>query len=120
MTLPLTPKTLEAAYEYLRTTPPFAGWSLPEGDEVKFRVGKFRGKFAAYQWDGKQHTITVSGAATGHTQTLLEVMSHEMIHLHLEDSEMESRGNEATHNVWFRKFAVQVCKVHGFDVKAFY
>lgn len=120
MTLPLTPEMLTAAYDYLRTTPPFNGWSLPEGDEVKFKVGKFRGKFAAYQWDGKQHTITMSGAAIGHTCTLLETLAHEMIHLHLEDTGNESRGNENAHNAWFRKFAAQVCKYHGFDPKAFY
>lgn len=120
MTLPLTPATLEAAYEYLRTTPPFAAWSLPEGDEVKFKVGKFRGKFAAYQWDGKQHTITISGASVSHTGTLLEALGHEMIHLHLEDTGNESRGNENVHNIWFRRFAAEVCKVHGWDVKAFY
>jgi len=34
MTLPLTPATLTAAYEFLRTTPPFKGWKLPHADEV--------------------------------------------------------------------------------------
>ena len=120
MTLQLTPATLEAAYEYLRTTPPFGSWSLPDGDEVKFLVGRSRKAFAHYQWDGRRHTITVSSNAVGQTATLMEKMGHEMIHLHLEESGMESRGTENTHSAWFRRFAAQACKVHGWDLKAFY
>lgn len=120
MTLPLTPETLEAAYEYLRTTPPFLRWNLPEGEEVKFKVGRRSSEFARYQWDGKKHTITVSSASIGQTSTLIEKMAHEMIHLHLEERGMESRGTENTHSMAFRKFAAIVCKRHGFDVKAFY
>lgn len=120
MTLPLTPATLEAAYEYLRTTPPFSSWSLPDGDEVKFSVVKSRKHFAHYRWDGTHHTIAVSSNAVGLTATLIEKMGHEMIHLHLEEAGMESRGTENTHGVWFRKFAVEACAVHGWDVKGFY
>lgn len=120
MSLPLTPEILAAAYDYLRTTPPYSRWNLPDSEDVKFRVGKFRDTFANYQWDGKQHTVTMSVAAIGHTRTLFETMAHEMIHMHLEEQGLESRGTKATHNVAFRKFAAQVCKFHGFDVKAFY
>ena len=120
MTLPLTPDTLEAAYEYLRSTPPFAGWNLPEGDEVKFFVVKDRRAFGRYRWDGKRHTISMSANCIGQSRTLIEKMGHEMIHLHLEDAEMESRGTEHTHNAWFRRLADEACAVHGWDVKGFY
>ena len=122
MTLPLTPETLAAAYDYLATTPPFNKWSLPDSDEIKFVVGRFRDTFATYQWDGKhsQHIITMSAVAIGQTTTLMQTLAHEMIHLHLEESKMESRGSTNTHNLWFRKFAAQVCKYHGWDLKAFY
>jgi hypothetical protein len=43
-----------------------------------------------------------------------------MIHLYLEKMGWESPGSEDTHNAAFRRFAVQVCKYHGFDPKAFY
>ena len=36
----LTPGILEAAYEFLRTTPPFKGWKLPSGVDITFRVIK--------------------------------------------------------------------------------
>lgn len=120
MTLPLTPETLAAAYDYLCSTPPFNKWSLPDSDEVKFTVNKSRVDFAQYRWDGKQHTITVSESSVGHTATLMEKMGHELVHLHLEDSEMESRGTQDTHGIWFRKLAAQACKAHGWDLKAFY
>lgn len=119
--LPLTPETMAASYDYLATTPPFREWSLPDSDEVKFKVGRSVRDYGSYRWDGKQHTVTMSANMTGHTMTLLRYMAHEMIHLHLEETGMESRtGGQDTHNVWFRKFAKEVCRVHGFDPKAFY
>jgi hypothetical protein len=120
VTLPLTAEMLETCYEFLKTTPPFCDWNLHDGEDVKFRIGKRSAKFAEYQWDGKQHTVTMSGAAIGHTQTLIEALSHEMIHMHLEENGWESRGTAAVHNAAFRKFAAQVCKHHGFDPKAFF
>ena len=48
--LNLIPDLLEGAYEYLRRSPPFRDWRLPDGDHVVFRVlgardryGHFRG-----------------------------------------------------------------------------
>ena len=121
MTLPLKPETLEAAYEYLRTTPPFSSWGLPEPDDVLFKVAKTRHKQGWYQWDGKRHTITGSQGRVGQTITLIALMAHEMIHLHLEEIGMESRSrSNDVHNAAFRSLAAQVCRVHGFDPKAFY
>lgn len=119
--LPLTPETLAAAYDYLATCEPFRGWSLPESDEILFKVVRTRQKQAWYQWDGKRHTITVSQGRVGQTLTLLQAVAHEMIHLHLEESGMESKAHSCdTHNAAFRVLAAQACKVHGFDPKAFY
>lgn len=120
MSLPLTPEILAAVYDFLRTTPPFCKWNMHEGEDVKFRVGKQSNKFAQYRWDGKQHEVTMSAGCIGHTQTLIEAMAHEMIHMHLEETGIESRGSENAHNAAFRKFAASVCKHHGFDLKAFY
>jgi len=94
---------------------------MPEGEDVKFIVGKFGGTFAQYQWDGNRHTVSFSEKAIGHSYTLLVVLSHEMIHMHLEETGMESTSPRASvHNAAFRKLAAQVCRVHGFDPKAFY
>lgn len=121
MTLPLTAGTLSAAYEYLRSTPPFSKWKLPPSQVVKFSVGNFKRDYGSYTWDGKQHTIALSSNAIGQTSTLFRYLAHEMIHLDLEEKGEESRtGGKDTHNAAFRKRAVQVCKYHGFDLKAFY
>ncbi|MBO4228061.1 SprT-like domain-containing protein [Bradyrhizobium neotropicale] len=121
MTLRLTPKTLEAAYDYLRTTPPFDRWGLPPGGDVKFVVSKSIRDYAAYRWDGRRHTISLSAKGIGHSATLLLYVAHEMVHMYLEEKGWETRtGGPDTHNAAFRKFALQVCKAHGFDPKAFY
>ena len=121
MSLPLTPETLAAAYDYLKATPPFNKWNLPESEDIKFKVGKGRRDYGSYRWDGKQHTVTISSNMVGHTATLLRYLAHEMIHIQLEETDMESRtGGQDTHNAAFRVLAAQACKVHGFDPKAFY
>jgi hypothetical protein len=119
--LPLTPDTIAAAYEYLRSLPPCLRWNLPEPEDVVFKVSYRTGEFGRYQKVGDKHVISMSIVAIGHTETLMRYLAHEMIHLHLEITGMESRnGNPNTHNAAFRKFADRVCKIHGFDPKAFY
>lgn len=120
MTLPLTPATLEAAYEYLRTTPPFSAWSLPEGDEIKFTVSRSRKWFARYGRVNGKHAIEVSANSVGHGTTLMTSLGHEMVHLHLEELGMDRRGTTNTHSGAFRRLAEEVCKMHGWDLKAFY
>lgn len=120
MTLPLTPEMLAASYDFLRTTPPFNAWGLPESEDVKFKVGRFRTHCAHYQWNGKQHTITASANSIGHTDTLMRKMAHEIIHLHLEELGMDRRGTVNTHSGAFLRLAEEVCRFHGWDPKVFY
>jgi len=121
VSLILTPENLATAYDYLRSTQPFSRWNLPDSEDVVFRVGRAPRSFGWYQWDGGRHTITASEKAIGHTSTLMLIMAHEMVHLHLEATGMESRtGDTSIHNAAFRKCAAQVCRFHGFDPKAFY
>lgn len=115
-----TPDTLRHVYNMLCSTSPFREWNMPDGDDVVFKVGRFRSHCAHYQWDGKQHTITASINAIGFTETLVRKMAHELIHLHLEELGMDRRGTADTHNGAFRRLAAEVCKVHGFDLKVFY
>lgn len=118
--LSLNPEVLAAAYDYLVATQPFAGWNLPDSDDVKFRVVRSRKMFAQYVYDGS-HTIEVSSATVGHTKTLMETMAHEILHMHLRLTGMESRSkSEDVHNMPFRKLAAKVCQIHGFDPKAFW
>lgn len=121
MTLPLSAETLAASYDYLRTTPPFASWLLPESEDVVFKVSRRPTEAGRYYIDGKRHTIEASARGIAYTGSLMRLMAHEMVHLYLQKMGWESKtGSEETHNAAFRKFAARVCKIHGFDPKAFY
>lgn len=120
MTFKITPEILEATYTFLRATPPFSGMRLPEADDVEFCVSRRNDEFGRYQWTGTQHHISISELTVGSTSTLLQTMAHEMVHLTLEQDGLESyRGGKNTHNKHFRARAARICKVHGWDAKAF-
>ena len=116
MTLPLTPHMLVGAYEFLRTTPPYRRWRLPEGDGVKFAVNRHQGAIAMHQ-GGSECLIEVSSSIVGHTGTLLWVMGHELIHLHQYLAKLETSGT--VHNADFRKKARAACRYHGWDERLF-
>lgn len=117
MSLPLTPETLEAAYEYLRTTPPFSSWNLPEGEDVKFVVIKSKTDAGWHKVENGKDIIAASEACIGRTLSLLELMAHEMVHMHQRDVKTETPG--VTHNRSFTLLAKRVCRFHGFDPKLF-
>lgn len=118
MTLPLNREVLQGAYDYLRATEPFCRWNLPDGEDISFKVIRSlvdRGQY--YRVDGK-HTISISSSCIGRSSSLMEIMAHEMIHLH----EREARFDRADveHTRAFKKLALRVCAIHGFDSKLFW
>lgn len=113
MGLHLTPEILESAYRFLQTTPPFNAWKLPHADAISFRVLRTPHLGECDSKNGK-HTISISTKRVGHTYTLLEVMAHEMVHLHL-----DRKGVRAEHGRDFKYNAGRVCQYHGFDPKSF-
>lgn len=115
--LPLTKDILESSYEYLKATQPFSKWNLPDGEDIKFVVGRTSQMSGWYRFQDNKHEIGVSSHFIGRTISLMEVMAHEIIHLYQADVCMESHNVE--HNAAFRKLADQVCKIHGFDPKLF-
>jgi hypothetical protein len=118
MTLPLTRETKAAAYDYLRTTPPFNRWALPPSDEIKFRLTRnvnVRGYYVPTRKGN--HVIGVSCRCIIRTQSLIELMAHEMVHLYQRIAKRETSGVE--HNRDFTKLSERVCKCHGFDPALF-
>jgi SprT-like family protein len=120
--LALTPEMLESAYEYLRVSPPFCRWGLPEADQVMFRVmstrdrfGHFRGRHRKARGDDGFSEIAISAGLVRTTDALIATMAHEMIHLY-QDETGTARGH---HNPKFRKLAKRVCAIHGFDPENF-
>lgn len=119
MSLKLTVEMLRAAYDYVRTTPPFNRWNLPPSEVVTFKIGRMadiRG-LHVYEFDTDKHSITISEVCVGRTSSLMEAMAHEMVHVHQQAAKTPGRRSE--HGAEFRKFAARVCKYHGFDLKLF-
>lgn len=120
MPLTLNPEMLDAAYSFLRLTPPFDRWGLPLPGMVKFEVirsGDYLGWFIS---PNDEHDfwprIQISDRCVGHTDTLLRTMAHEMIHAHQWYTKKDTRS---LHNADFRKRAARVCAAHGWDPKLF-
>lgn len=118
--LPLTPDMVAAVYECLRQFPPFSSWKLPPAEEVEFRVHNqpnTMGEYTRYARTA-DHIVIVSSLTIGHFATLASVVAHEMVHLKqaLDKTEPKRAGG---HNAEFRRLAKQVCKIHGWDYKAF-
>ena len=113
MSITITEVMLIAAYELLRTTPPFLGWKLPHPGTIEFAVLRDRTTYG--DCDGE--TLRVSSGRHGHLTTLLATVAHEMIHLHQMRRKLETSNTE--HNADFRKRAARVCRLHGFDPKVF-
>lgn len=117
MTLPLTPEVLAAAYDYLATTEPFCRWNLPDSEDVVFRVVRDPTRCGFYRRDRyDRRSISISSASVGHSSTLLQIMAHELVHLHEDAAGM---AKQSEHSAAFRKLAALVCRVHGFDPKMF-
>lgn len=118
MALHLTPEMIEAAYELLRTTLPFKRWKLPDGDDVEFRVirdGSVSAK-VALAIDGSAHVLSVSSKMVGRLPFLVQVVAHEMIHIH---EHQQGARLDVSHGASFKRLARQVCRHHGFDEKLF-
>lgn len=115
MSLPLTPGILRAAYEFLRATPPFRSLKLAAGEWIEFHVTRHRDQEGDHfvKPDGK-HVVRVSSRTIGHTQSLLMVTGHEMLHVH-----QEVEGVRSHHNAEFCRLAARVCRYHGWDPKVF-
>jgi hypothetical protein len=117
VTLPLNREILEANYDYLRTTPPFSKWNLPDGEDVQFVITRSRKTMGTHCLFNGKHIIEISRHLVGYTSTLTVLMAHEMVHAHQKMTKTDTPGVE--HNAAFRQFGRQVCKYHGFDPHEF-
>jgi len=114
MTLRITPDMLAAAYDFLRTTQPFKAWKLPDSDDIGFHVVIDPKMFADFGVEDGIPLIRVSSSKNGHTTTLLASVAHEVIHLR-----QHLTGDREVHGPRFKRVAVRICAIHGFDPKSF-
>ena len=116
--IPLNPNHSAASYDFLRALPPFHRWKLPPGDEVEFHITarpEICGEYTRWLHD-QTHIIVLSSKNIGHTDTLIRIMAHEIIHLKQGKDGGETSGQ---HNAEFKRLSAIVCRYHGFDLKAF-
>lgn len=114
MKLSLTPRMLEAAYEYLRCTLPFRRWKLPDGEKIEFWVTACKGRYGYLENTGEVVRIAVSATRVESTTDLITTMAHEMIHLR-----ENCLGKQPAHGRRFQSMADRVCRIHGFDRETF-
>ncbi len=115
MSIPLTPETLAACYDYLCTLPPASSWNLPHSEDVVFKVSRAKSVYGRFH-PTSPPMIEISSNHVGRHDTLLSTMHHEIVHLH---QFMTGILKPNGHCKAFQAFADQVCKVHEFDRKLF-
>lgn len=110
----VTPEMMETMYEYLRLTPPFKGWKLPDPDELSFKVitsGQIHGECG----ENKDHIyISISITNVYTSNDLMKTMAHEMIHV----EEWRRKINE-DHGKFFNRAARRACAWHGWLERGF-
>ena len=122
MTLRLTPRNPELAYEYLKNTAPFNKWKLPDADELEFQITDHADRYGHLHSfpvkSGKYQIIAISAKNTTTTAQLMETMAHEICHLK-QFMDMGFCKGGYTHGPIFKTMARNVCRVHGFNLAAF-
>lgn len=117
MQLYMTPAMTKAAYELLRTTPPFRGWKLPHADEFHFIVRDLKGDCGRITYkEGQELRFYLCTARHGKLDTLLWTVAHEMCHIKLI---LSGHPDWDKHDHQFDLLADRVCKHHGFDRTGF-
>lgn len=100
-----------AAYNFLKATPPFRRWGLPDSDDIEFAVTGSRKEYGAAVWAKRR--LYVSARLIGHTDTLLRVLAHEMAHFRA-----DSQGETSVHGRLWHQAVRAICREHGWDAKA--
>src|ERR1035438_1998415 len=113
MTLALNRERLALVYDFLDACPPFCDWNMPDSDDIVFKIVRSADTRGWYNTIKGRHVIAISVRCVGTTRTLVEVMAHEMSHLHQAHVGMETP--HAQHNNAWHKLADEICRIHGFD-----
>lgn len=112
----LTPEICRATYALIAETEPFCNWPLPDADEVKFEVKRFRDRAADAEKIGETWLLRFNECWCGTLHGLTLHVMHEMCHVAHGET---CPGDHAHHGKWFHALAREVCRVHHLDPKAF-
>ena len=117
MAFTITPDMVRATYDLLCATPPFNKWNLPDSDDIVFKIDRSKTTSAWQTFDGERHTIGASQECISSLELLVRYTAHEMVHVH--EANVSVDRSDVAHSAAWKKWALQVCKIHGFDQKAF-
>ena len=117
MTIPLTPETLAAAWDYLCTIPPMSEWGLLPSEDITFRVIKTPRVYGQMSYNKRGYLIEISSAKCGRHDTILSTLCHEAIHMFMHTSCFMDRRNY--HDKAFHLLADEAAAIHEFDRKVF-
>lgn len=102
---------MAAAYDYLLCTRPFRRWGLPHSDNIEFHILRTSQIFGDFN---PPNIFRVSAALVARTDTLMQLMAHELVHLR-----QHIRGLPVNHGKAFKRIATVVCREHGWDLALF-
>jgi hypothetical protein len=109
-------RMLRAAYDFLAATSPFCEWDLPPSSAITFDLENSDGRLGYYNNVNGKHVIGIRACLVGKTSGMIEVLAHELVHLH---RRIKYGHGSDPHDATFRKLAREVCYAHGFDLSRF-
>lgn len=119
MLFKVTPLMLRASWDYHAASGPMLNWNLPPGEAVDLRVGRAKNATYAITWHDRnkdRQWITFNSHLHGTSDTLHRSMAHEMIHWYIDHNNIKDTSD---HGRAFQKYALAICKFHGYDPRAF-
>ena len=115
MSMKVTPAAARTMYEFLRTVAPISGWNLPEPEDIKFGIKRWKdGQWGEYEYDGEKRAIYVNANRIKTPLSLMGTMAHEMIHVYQETAGFD---RDVTHGRAFKLLAQKLTAVLGVDVE---
>lgn len=115
----IMPEQCAAVYDCLLHFPPFKAMRLPPADEVEFKVTNElsrQGYCTINVGRADGHEIGVSNRWVGEYASLVQLVAHEMIHMH---QWVRRTDTSSMHNAEYRKIAKDVCRKFQWDYKQF-
>jgi hypothetical protein len=105
----LTPDLLRSVYAMLTELEPFHSWSLPDAEDIRFRVLKTRRMYGdCFREKGGRWNIRLTVPRHPRLAGVIATMAHEMIHVHLR--EVACHRDSHHHGPAFQAYARQVCE----------
>ncbi len=106
----LTPDLLRSTYNMLCEVAPFDKWNLPDGEDINFKVTRDKKYMGWWLYKEGKRTIGISKINVTRLDTMIQVMMHEMVHVHEENVHVSRK--DVMHSEAWKRWADEVCQIH--------